>query len=111
MRILVVDDEEMLRRLIARRLELHDHEVTVAESASEAFLCLAQETFDVILCDVHLQGMDGPIFLNRLSGLDAARVVLMTGDPSFEGENVLYKPFTIEQLFATIDAALRRSRG
>lgn len=104
MRILVIDDEKLLLDLVERRLALKSHEVTTAESASEAFLCLAKDRFDVILCDVHLPGMDGEKFVARLSPLHASRVVMMTADDSFPGADTLRKPFTIERLFEVVEA-------
>ena len=50
MRVLVIDDEVSLLRVIQRRLG-KKYEVVTAMSASEAFVCLAVATFEVILCD------------------------------------------------------------
>ena len=117
MRILVIDDEPPMLKVIQRLLS-GEHEVLTAESASDAFFLLATfgGNLNVILCDVHLPGMDGPQFLSRLSPLDASRVVFMTGGARYAGDeaflagrDVLYKPFDARQLVAIIEAAANRT--
>ena len=112
MRILVIDDERAILRVIERLLSRSgEHEIMTAESASDAFFLLAnfRGTFGVILCDVHMAGMDGPEFLARLSPLDAARVVFMTGGLHREGDEerlagrrIVMKPIDAAKLEAAI---------
>jgi len=119
MRVLVIDDEKSMLQVIQRFLSrTGDHEVMTAESASDAFFLLSsfRGAFDVILCDVHLAGMDAKEFVSRLGPRDAARVVLMTGgscgsdDEAFLSEReVLLKPFSGERLQAVIDAVADRA--
>jgi CheY-like chemotaxis protein len=110
MRVLVIDDDEQMRRTVQRLLS-RTHEVSTAESASEALFLLTSETFDVILCDVHLGGMDGDDLLSRLSPLDASRVVFMTGDylrdrEFLAGHGLLMKPFSADTLVAALERAI-----
>jgi CheY-like chemotaxis protein len=108
MRVLVIDDEKLIRRAV-QRLLWRTHEVVTVESASEALYLLASETFDAILCDVNLAGMNGDELLSRLSPLDAARVVFMTGgdlahDRSFlAGHALLMKPFSFDTLVTALE--------
>ena len=111
MRILVIDDDRPMLRCIQRILR-STHEVLVAESVSDAFLCLANERVDVILCDVHLRGCHAATFVSKLSALDAGRLVLMTGGACVAGDKellagrrVLYKPFRHDDLLATLAEA------
>jgi two-component SAPR family response regulator len=115
MRILVIDDDRVMLGVL-RRILAAKHEVFTAESAGEAFHMLAMISFDVILCDVHLQGIHGATFQSKLSSLDASRMIFMTGG-AFEKEDddfiathrVLMKPFTQGQLAEAIDALAREA--
>jgi CheY-like chemotaxis protein len=109
MRVLVIDDEPGILRALARYLR--PIEVTMATSASEAFLALASARFDVIVCDLHMPGTDGADFVAKLSPLDAARVVFMTGHIAVPEElakhyPMLSKPFTKTELLNTISTLL-----
>ena len=110
MQVLVIDDDTGILRGMERLLRAH-HRVHTAESASLAFAKLAAQHFDVILCDVHMPGMDGPAFVGKLSPLDAARVIFTTGggvtsadDVFLAGRRVLIKPFTSGELSAAMNA-------
>jgi CheY-like chemotaxis protein len=117
MRVLVIDDEMAVLRTVERLLSREGHEVMTAESASDAFFLLATfaRSFDVILCDVHLPGMDGEAFLARLAPLDAARLAFMTGgacgnenDGMLSGREVLRKPLDAEKLEGMLEATAAR---
>jgi len=71
------------------------------------FAVLAVERFDVILCDVNLPGMSGPLFFEKLSPLHATRTIFVTGgscdNMKFLAEHpLLLKPFTAEELLAAM---------
>ena len=78
-RVLVVDDDDVLRGTIQRVLRARGLDVEGAESGAVALARLAEATFDVVLADVRMPAMSGPEFLRQLR---AARrdveVVLMT---------------------------------
>jgi CheY-like chemotaxis protein len=119
MRVLVIDDERPMLRIVEGLLAGSGrHEVMTALSASDAFFYLAavRGPFDVILCDLHLPEMGGKEFLSRLSPLQAARVVFMTGGSCGPADNqflskraVLYKPFTAPELEAALGAIGHRT--
>ena len=58
-RILVVDDEVRMATLIRRELEDHGHEVVTAGDGSSALEQLSRGTFDLLLTDLRMPGMDG----------------------------------------------------
>lgn len=110
MHVLVIDDDTGILRGIERVLRTQ-HRVQTAENASLAFAKLAAQHFDVILCDVHMPGMDGLAFVGKLSPRDAARVIFTTGggvtaddDDFLAGHRVLLKPFTLGELSAAMNA-------
>ena len=108
MRVLVIDDDEHMLRCIQRTMSRDGCEVVIACSAREAFT-LAGNRFDAIICDVHLSDLRGPTFLEKLSPLDAEKVVFITGgacndaDVAFLAKRrVVYKPFRAAELFDAV---------
>jgi CheY-like chemotaxis protein len=82
-KILVIDDDEALRRTLEAALHHFGYEVVVASHGEEGIL-LAQEYMpDVILCDINMPGMDGRAVLKTMRGdpkLANRQIVLMTGN-------------------------------
>jgi DNA-binding NtrC family response regulator len=118
-RLLVVDDEPLIGRVIQTALR-REHEVCVVRDASEAIARLEQgETFDLILCDVVMPDLSGPEFYttvaNRWPDL-VPRLVFMTGGAFTPGTvefmervptRVLSKPFKIDRLKRLVRERLR----
>jgi CheY-like chemotaxis protein len=81
-RVLIVDDEPLLVRSFTRILE-RDHDVTAFSSSREALGRIeAGESWDVILCDLHMPELDGVAFFERLSRARpelAAHLAFITG--------------------------------
>jgi adenylate cyclase len=121
-RILVVDDNESNRDLLARRLAHEGHEVVTADSGGRALDILAKETFDLILLDLLMPGMNGIEVLERLKRderLHSVPVVMISGLSETEAvvrcieagaEDYLPKPFNLVILRARINACLERKR-
>jgi CheY-like chemotaxis protein len=111
LRALVLEDEENLRDLIGEMLLICGCEADLASGGTEALGLLADRSYDLILVDYLLPGMDGRAFFNRLKQRrpdQVDRVVFMTGaDPEAEplrefleecGRPALRKPFGISHL-------------
>lgn len=81
-RLLVVDDEEAIREIVAISLEaVGGYEVITARSGEEALVRASTDRPDAILLDVMMPGLDGPTTLSRLQALPETRdidVVLLT---------------------------------
>lgn len=115
-RILVVDDEPLIGRALAR--VFREHDVTVVTDGLEALPLLQRESFSVILCDVLMPGMGGPALYEAVRSKDptlAERFVFVTGgtleprDAAFlqAVPNPVYrKPFAVDVLREAVAARL-----
>jgi len=124
MRILVVDDEEIVTTFLTDALAQHGHQIDQIYKAKEALDLLERMAYDLIFCDLRMPGMGGRDFYEQLSARDpelARRVVFVTGDMASQatrefleksGRLFLEKPFTLEALYQVIEKSageLRRS--
>jgi sigma-B regulation protein RsbU (phosphoserine phosphatase) len=79
--ILIVDDEELNRDGLARRLQRHDYAVAVAKSGREAIERLGAQRFDLVLLDIMMPGMNGLEvlkFLRRVDSLVDLPIIMVT---------------------------------
>lgn len=116
--VLILDDEELVRRSIRRALERVDHHVEEAGEVAEARLALSRASFDVLLCDINLRGESGlDLVRQAASELPDTAVVMVTGvdDPEVADEAVrigasgyLVKPFGPNELLINVLMALHR---
>ncbi len=119
-RVLVVDDEKLIRWSVAERLQRGGYEVLSAESGEQALELVATTPPDVILLDVRLPGIDGLQTLERALALQPEVTVLMmsahsTVDIAVEAMKVgaidfLVKPFPFQSLDAAVQRALQSAR-
>jgi two-component system cell cycle response regulator CpdR len=122
-RILVAEDEQVIRNLVLRALKLHDHEaVGVADGAAalEA-LARADEPFDLLLTDIVMPMMDGIALALKVSrDYPDLRILMMTGyaEEKRRAHNmdvlihdVISKPFSIDQLMLAVTEALEDGGG
>jgi PAS domain S-box-containing protein len=122
LRILVVDDEEPIRRAVRRFLERRGHTIEIAADGAEALELIATHTFDVILTDLRMPGMGGEALLDTLRERDpetARRVMFMTGHvarndealmQNYAGVTVVEKPFSLVDLEREIEEQAQRTR-
>ncbi len=118
LRVLVVDDEEMLRTVLDRFAALRGFSIVPAGSGEEALTVLEKTSVDAIVCDLRMPGMDGSALHEVLRrdrpGL-AARTVFMTGDVTGRAvrggaigrQPVLMKPFSLDRLEEVLVALVR----
>lgn len=98
MRILVIDDEPLVLRSLAR--VLREHKVVCAANLAEAEVALRLDSFDLVLCDLNLPDGDGVEFRERFSEEQGPAFVLLTGDVAARElpGSVLTKPFTLDMV-------------
>jgi two-component system cell cycle sensor histidine kinase/response regulator CckA len=107
-RVLIVDDERVVRRALQRILERDGHQVTLAECGQEAIDLYAAHwrDLDVVVLDVMMPDVDGREVLHRMREMNPdVRAILSSGftaesDPSLSvaGTWVLQKPYTPDQV-------------
>ncbi len=115
-RILVVDDEVPIRRLLRTTLEAHRFEIIEAANAAQALVTARNHKPDLILLDLGLPDRDGLEVLAELRAESALPIIVLTsrdGERSkvdaLDGgaDDYVTKPFGAEELMARIRAALR----
>jgi CheY-like chemotaxis protein len=122
-RILIVDDDENICRVVQRMLEAAGYAVDVATNGREALAKLSPDVA-VVLSDVLMPEMDGIEMLRRVrKEAPKAKIISMSGGGIQEKEHVLEiaqrlgaaktlsKPFTREELLGTIEAVLGAAPG
>lgn len=118
MRILVVEDERRMAELLRQGLSEEGHSVTTASEGREALRLAQGCTFDLIVLDVMLPGMDGCAVARNLRAARNRTPILMLTARDAAGDIVrgldagaddyLTKPFSFEVLFARVRAVARR---
>ena len=119
-RILVVEDETKLARLIASELQYEGYRVTTAYDGWEGMQAAREAGPDLLVLDWMLPGVSGLEICQRLREThDKVPIVLLTAKDSVRdrvqgldagADDYLVKPFSIEELFARIRAHLRREQ-
>lgn len=118
-KILVVDDNEVVRLSLLRSLRDDNRRVQLAENADAAIRLLEQEKFDVVLLDLRMPGMDGLSFLKILKQRwPECEAIVITGYPTIETAvealrlgafNYLAKPVGPDEIVtAANDATLQK---
>lgn len=117
-RILVVDDEERIRRLLKMYLEKEGYSIEEAEDGESALQKSLETDFDLILLDVMLPGIDGVDVCARLRQSKATPVIMLTAKgeeinrvQGFEvgADDYVVKPFSPREVIYRVKAILRRS--
>ncbi|HEX8749702.1 MAG TPA: HD domain-containing phosphohydrolase [Nitrospira sp.] len=119
-RVLIIDDEEPIRRLLGYMLQSHGYESVLASDAREARLRLAETSFALILCDVNMPGESGmDLVRNVLALYPHTAVIMVTGLDSTVLANAaldmgafgyIIKPFEANEVLINVANALRRRR-
>ncbi|HPD40802.1 MAG TPA: response regulator transcription factor [Anaerolineae bacterium] len=117
-RILIVDDDALLRRSLAFNLEKAGYTVATAATAEDALVAVRLDPPDLILLDIGLPGMDGLDGLRALRAQVTAPVIFVTARRrqldevlglELGADDYITKPFDMDVLLARIKVVLRRT--
>ena len=122
-RVLIADDEDSMRSLVARAIAMDGHQTVTAEDGAEALEILTREegAFDLLLTDIKMPVMDGiALALTVARDFPDLTVLLMTGfaDQRERASNlsaivydVVTKPFSVNDIRAAVNNALASRKG
>ena len=118
-RVLVVDYEKPLARMIATYLTRAGYDVATAHTGPDAVEAARSRSFDVVVLDLGLPGLDGIEVCRRIRGFSECYVLMLTArgdeDDKLAGlaagaDDYITKPFSVRELVARVAAVLRRPR-
>ena len=120
-KVLVIDDDKSARLLLERVLTRAGHTVTLVDNGEQGLLLLAKQTYDLIITDKNLPGIDGLEVL-RLAREKSPHLqaIVITGFPTPETKSsakemgvfsYVTKPFGILDILGTCDGAIKLARG
>ncbi len=119
LRVLLIDDDVRLFDLLSSYLEQHGFHVAGAQDGPRGLAALEAGTFDVVLLDLMMPGMDGIEVCRRIRQKNTIPVLMLTarGDETdrvvgleIGADDYVAKPFSPRELLARIKAVLRRAR-
>jgi diguanylate cyclase (GGDEF)-like protein/PAS domain S-box-containing protein len=119
-RVLLVDDEPRLLHSLYELLSGQGHVLTKASSGREAIDRLTHEAFDLVILDLHLPDMDGSLIMDFMNAQpNRVNVIVVSGTVEIDEAiasfrrgacDFLRKPYSRQNLFKTVDTALRQRR-
>ena len=124
MRVLLIDDEEMVRKIVRKMLERSGHEVTVAENGRLGLEQLKTGTFDLVITDIIMPEMEGveTLMMVREQHPDV-KVIAMSGGgrtgnidflstaEKLGASAILRKPFSLGSLTAAIETTFSGAKA
>ena len=119
-RILIVEDEQQIARVLQLELGFEGYETTMAHTGTEGLLAFHEGNFDLVLLDIMLPELNGLDVLKRIrKHNDTVPVILLTAKSDiqdkvtgldFGANDYITKPFEFDELLARIRVALRFSQ-
>lgn len=116
--ILVVDDDQFMRKLLREELIKEGYDIQTVEAGSVAIKKIMAQNFDVLILDIHMAGITGQETISVVKKIRShLPIIVITGDESSEMERkiraqgVFYyfvKPFNMKKMKEVIKAALRK---
>lgn len=119
-RILIVDDDESIRKVLEAILDEKGYVVESAGTAKKAIEMTKKKMYNVALLDIRLPDMEGTELLSRIKDTTPRmRKIIITGFPTLQNaidavnrraDAYIMKPFDVEKVLATIEDQLKRQK-
>ncbi len=118
--IVIVEDEQRIRELVARVLADHGHDIASASTAMEGLQLVVKGSPDLVILDMGLPDLDGNELLRMIRAVNPVPVIVVTARGTDSdvvrtldagADDYLVKPFSVDQLEARVRAVLRRVGG
>lgn len=119
-RILIVDDDEDLARIMAEMLENYGYRAAIAKNGDEAFNQLSDNIWHLILLDINLPGETGFELCRELRKVSTVPIIFASARTSetdritgfdIGGDDYLPKPYSMKELLSRVNALIRRTYG
>ena len=121
MKILVVEDERDLNRIITKHLKKNNYSVDSCFDGQEALDFISYSEYDLIITDIMMPNVDGYEFIDKLrANKNNTPVIMLTAKDTLEdkivgldsgADDYIVKPFEFEELLARIRVLMRRNYG
>ncbi|WP_377865115.1 response regulator transcription factor [Bacillus sp. R86525] len=121
MRVLIVEDEQDLQNILVKRLNTEHYSVDACGNGEDALDYINMATYDLIVLDIMIPGIDGLQVLQRLrADNNTTPVLLLTAKDTIDdrvtgldlgADDYLVKPFAFDELLARIRVLMRRNTG
>src|SRR5918997_1778786 len=117
-RILLVDDEQSVQKLLSFPLKREGYDVVPAQDGQEALDRLAESTFDLVVLDLMLPKVDGFEVCRRLRARSGVPIIMLTAKAEeidkvlgleLGADDYITKPFSMREFRSRVKAVLRRS--
>ena len=121
MKILVVEDERDLNRIITKHLKKNNYSVDSCFDGQEALDFISYSEYDLIITDIMMPNVDGYEFIDKLrANKNSTPVIMLTAKDTLEdkivgldsgADDYIVKPFEFDELLARIRVLMRRNYG
>ncbi|WMJ87947.1 response regulator transcription factor [Anaerocolumna sp. MB42-C2] len=117
-KVLVVEDDEDINRILKRYLENHGYQAFSAYSGTEARLLMSMGHYELILLDLMIPGITGEELIKEIRQKDNTPIIVISAKSTLEdkvntlksgADDYITKPFAREEVLARVEAMLRRS--
>src|SRR5882724_5366309 len=119
-RVLIVDDEMIIREVLLERLSALEYVCDSAQNAAEALKKIRANTYDLVLSDISMPGGDGIALLRQIKSEQASLdVIMVTGVVDVDtavrsirlgASDYLTKPFNLDEVVFTVERTLEKRR-
>lgn len=119
-RILVADDEELIRRLVSKYAVFEGHSVTEAADGMEAVTLCRENEFDIVILDIMMPELDGFSACREIRRFSQVPIIMLSARGEeydkingFESgaDDYVVKPFSPKELMLRIEAVMKRTKG